>query len=325
MIEKNDWSIQDIWNAQLTFGRKDKALTKRQHIWASEIGRSYYERWLKMNAIKPDFDYDERTLRKFAAGDFFERMVGYVLIIAGILKYDNKWHQIPGTKDILAISVKPDYITGGKPDWEKVEKELFDNPLFKLMPVLERISFALVEQIRKKYPDGLKELVYEIKSINSMLFWAKRGYLSDAYPHHKMQLFAGMKATGLPEGRIFYISKDDLSVAEFSIFIDDDKLNETFDKDVKKMSHYIINGIEPPKPPEIVFDETKSIKFIKNKEKKEIKGCWIPNWQIEWSNYLPTITSCKTKEEWLEKVEKLAKDKNDEIKKEFIKKHYGNI
>lgn len=312
-----EWTIQKIWNDQLAIKRQNRSLEKRTHIWASEIGKSHYERYLKMMGVKQDFDYDERTLRKFAAGDFFERVIGYVLITSGLLKYDNKWHEIPETEKTLRVSVRPDFIAGGKPDWNRVKNELDTNPLFQLMPTLERISRALVEKLQADYPEGLNDLVYEIKSVNSQVFWAKQEYLSEAYPHHLMQLFTGMKATGLPEGRILYISKDDLTVAEFSILLDNEELNKKWNEDVEKMTHYIRNGIEPPKPPEIAFNENKSLKFQFNKERHEIKGIYVPNWEVEWSNYLPTITGCKTKEEWLEKVDKEIKVKNNQLKEEY--------
>jgi hypothetical protein len=319
-MKKNKWSIQEVWNKQLVIKRKDSKLEPRSHIWASEIGKSYWDRWAKMKGIKPDFDYDEITLRKFATGDFFERIIGYVLVVSGLLKYDNKWHQIPESKDMLKVSVKPDFIAGGKPDWRKVEEDLSSNPIFSLIPAIERISKSLVKYLAKKYPNGMDDIVYEIKSVNSMLFWAKKKYLADAYPHHKMQLFTGMKATGLPEGRMLYISKDDLTVAEFPIFLEDEGLNELWNTDVKTMTSFIREGKEPPKPDWIVFDETKHVRFQKNKVKHKTAGAWVPNWEIEWSLYLPTITGCKTKEEWLLKAEMLAKPKNDELKNEYISK-----
>lgn len=260
MAEKNNnkWSLVSIWNEQLTFRRNERKLEKRDRIWASEIGKNHYERYLKMNAIKPDFDYSERVLRKFEAGNFFERIIGFVLVSAGILIYDNKWYNIPADDDHLEVSVRPDFIAGGKPDWEKAKKRVSEEMLFKLMPNLGRIAEQLVKEFSERYPNGLKELVFEIKSVNSQVFWAKKDYLQEAYPHHQLQTFTGMKATGLPEGRLLYISKDDLTTAEFSLSLNSVRLNEAYEKDVREMTKYIRQGIEPPKPPSIVFDPEKS-------------------------------------------------------------------
>ena len=322
-INNNNWSFQGIWNEELTLGRKDRIPEKRERMWASELGKSYYERYLKMNAIPPDFDYEERVLRKFEAGNFFERIIGFVLMSSGLLKFDNKWYPIPADDEHLLVSVKPDFIAGGKPDWDKVKSNLQTNLLFDLMPNLARISKRLVETLSEKYPDGLKDLVYEIKSVNSQVFWAKKDYLSEAYPHHQLQCFAEMKATGLPEGRILYISKDDLTVAEFPLRLDDPSLNERYEKDVKTMTEYIKNKIEPAKPESIVFDPQKNLRFQYLKEKRVIAGCYIDNWEIGWSNYISHITGIKGKTQaevvakWKNSIAKELKEKNEELKEEF--------
>jgi len=319
----NPWSVQEIWNEELTLGRKDKVLKQRDHIWASELGKGHYERYLKMNAIAPDFDYEERVLRKFEAGNFFERLIGFVLMSSGLLKFDNKWHQIPADDSHLAVSVKPDFIAGGKPDWDKVKNDIQTNLLFDLMPNLARISRRMVETLSEKYPDGLKDLVYEIKSVNSTVFWAKKDYLSQAYPHHQLQCFAEMKATGLPEGRILYISKDDLTVAEFPLKLNNLSLNERYEEDVAKMTEYIKKGIEPAKPESVVFDPQKNLRFQYLKEKRVLEGCFVENWEIAWSNYISHITGIQGKTQaevvgkWKNSIAKELGDKNEELKEKF--------
>jgi len=319
----NGWSVQGIWNEELTLGRKDRVLEPRDHIWASELGKSHYERYLKMTGVAPDFDYDERVLRKFEAGNFFERIIGFVLMSSGLLKFDNKWHQLPADEEHLAVSVKPDFIAGGKPDWDKVKNDLQTNLLFDLMPNLARISKKLVEHLSEKYPNGLKDLVYEIKSVNSQVFWAKKDYLSEAYPHHQLQCFAEMKATQLPEGRILYISKDDLTVAEFSLRLDNPSLNERYEEDVKAITKYIREKKEPAKPESIVFDPQKNLKFQYLKEKRVIEGCYVENWEIAWSNYISHITGIKGKTQaevvakWKNSIAKELRAKNEELKDKF--------
>jgi len=317
------WSVQGIWNEELILSRENRKLEPRDHIWASELGKSHYERYLKMNAIAPDFDYDERTLRKFEAGNFFERIIGFVLMSSGLLKYDNRWYQIPADDKHLAISVKPDFIAGGQPNWERVEQEIGNNSLFNLMPNLARISRKLVRTLSDKYPNGLQDLVYEIKSVNSQVFWAKKDYLSQAYPHHQLQCFAEMKATNLPEGRILYISKDDLTVAEFSLSLRDGDLSEKYEEDVAKMTEHIQKGVEPPKPESIIFDPQRKLKFQYLKERRVIKGCYVENWEVSWSNYISRITGIqgKTQSEvvakWKNKIARELKEKNEVLKNQF--------
>lgn len=318
-----DWGFENIWNTQLTFGREERELIKRDRIWASEIGKDHYQRYLKMNAIKPDFDFDERKLRVFEAGHFFERIVGFVLVSTGILIYDNKPYSIPEDKDHLKVSLRPDFIAGGKPDYEKAKKQIDQELLFKIMPNLGRIAEQLVKELSEKYPDGLKEKVLEIKSVNSQVFWAKKDYLSEAYPHHIMQCFTGMKASKIDDGGVIYISKDDLTIAEFVIHIDNEKLNEMWEEDVRKMTKYIRDGVEPPKPENIVFDERKKLRFQYLNQKRIIEGCYVKNWEISWSNYISRITGIKgkTQEEvcakWEISIKDKLKEKNDKLKEEF--------
>jgi len=317
------WSLVNIWNEQLTFGREQKKLYPRDYIWASDIGKNQYERWLKMNAVEPDFDFDERILRKFEAGNFFERIMGFVLVCAGIMIYDNKSYRIPADAEHLEVSVRPDFIAGGKPNWEEAKKKIGEELLFKLMPNLGRIAEALVGHFSEKYPTGMKELVFEIKSINSQVFWSKKDYLQEAYPHHVMQLFTGMKATKLDEGHLLYISKDDLTVAEFAISLKSVALNEIWEKDVKEMTHYIRDKVEPLKPQDVVFDPRSKLKFQFNKKFYAIEGCYVGNWEIGWSNYISRITGIKGEnqkdvaEKWESKIKGEMKDKNDELKAKF--------
>ncbi len=311
------WSLVGIWNHQLELGQRKRTLKKRDRIWASEIGKNHYERYLKMTAVKPDTPYDDRTLRKFAAGNFFERIVGYVLMTSGLIISDNKWHAIPEDEDHLMVSVKPDFVAGGKPDWEKIKFNIRNDSFLEEMEMFGRIAKSLVDELSVKYPNGFGELLYEIKSVNSQVFWSKKDYLGEAYPHHVMQTFAGMKATNLPEGRILYISKDDLTTAEFPIYLNDQKLIDRYEVDVRAMTKYIRNNEEPPKPPDLIFNSRKKINFQHEKKKYTITGSWVPNWEIEWSNYLPTITGCKDLAEWKERIKEEKKLKNDAIKDEY--------
>ncbi len=322
-VSNNNWSIQSIWNEELTIGRDEREPFPRNYIWASELGKNLYERYLKMNAIPPDFDYEERVLRKFEAGNFFERIIGFVLMSSGLLKFDNKPYRIPADEDHLEISVRPDFIAGGKPDWDRVRQDIKTNLLFDLMPNLARISKRLVETLSEKYPDGLKDLLYEIKSVNSTVFWSKKDYLSEAYPHHQLQCFAGMKARKLPEGRLLYISKDDLTVAEFILKDDNPSLNKRYDEDVKAITKYIRGKEEPPKPKSIVFDPQKKLRFQYLKKQHCINGCFTENWEVNWSNYISRMTGIQGKTQgevagkWKNIITKEIREKNEELKTEF--------
>ena len=126
-----------------------------------------------------------------------------------------------------------------------------------------------------------------------------------------------MKATGTKEGRILYISKDDYTVAEFPIFLDDKELEKLWQDDVKLMTKYIREGITPPKPENLIYDKRKKIRFQHKKVKYVINGAYTPNWQVEWSSYLPTITGFQDPKEWKASLKDELKAQNDGIKEKF--------
>jgi hypothetical protein len=328
LVPEQDWSLQTIWNNFLAFGN-DRELKPRTEIWASEIGKNYYERYLKMTGVKPDLQYPLRVLRVFSAGRKLEREVAEVFIAAGLLKHDNKKYTIKGDGiTTVDVGVRPDFICGGVPDWQKVQENLDrlakeataiyeDGAMNTHLAEVLLASKNLTELLKKKFPKGLNDLLYEIKSVNSMLFWAKKDYLKDAYPHHVMQTYTGMKATGLKEGRLFYVSKDDRTCLEFPIYATQ-ALEEAWEKDVREMSAYILKGEVPPKPESIVFDKRKKINFQKNKVKYSIQGAYTANWEIERSMYLPTITGFENKEEWLKSLKEEIKARNDALKDDYI-------
>lgn len=69
--------------------------------------------------------------------------------------------------------------------------------------------------------DGEVSMPIELKSKNSRAFWYMEKKHEGANRHHMMQLWTYLKALNLPEGRIVYISKDDLVIAEYPIYLDD--------------------------------------------------------------------------------------------------------
>ncbi len=71
-----------------------------------------------------------------------------------------------------------------------------------------------------------KELIYEIKSKHSKSFWYMDKKGEGAAEQHKMQLWTYLYLAKIKEGRIVYVSKDDLSILEYPIFLKDEKLKE---------------------------------------------------------------------------------------------------
>ena len=72
------WTFSEVWNKALEF-EPEKKHEPRSHIWASEIGGAYIDRYLKMTGEKPTNPPNARSRRKFEAGNLIEWLVGIIL------------------------------------------------------------------------------------------------------------------------------------------------------------------------------------------------------------------------------------------------------
>lgn len=86
-------------------------------------------------------------------------------------------------------------------------------------------------------------VVYEIKSKHS------RGLQYTPNYHHKLQLWTYLKCLGKPEGRLLYLSKDDLRVKEYSVFLNDEGLEAEVVRELKVLNEAWKQGL-PPQPVE---------------------------------------------------------------------------
>jgi len=265
------WSFYQVWNKSLEEGKTNRILEPRQKIWASELGGSYIDRYLKMTAIQPSNPPNPRSLRKFEAGNIWEAIVGYVLKRAGILQSRQDWIQYQ-YEGLLPVSGKLDFIGGGKPDYEKafstIQKEFDWLPEF-----ISRATANIIHTLKTEYPNGLADIILEIKSCSSFMFelYEKNG---NANPQHKMQLFHYLKCKDMPEGHIVYISKDDARMIEIGV-LNPSLIENNYKNDIENISNYVLNKIEPPKEKFIVFDED--------------WGKFSANYKVGYSNYLTML------------------------------------
>lgn len=300
------WKIQDLWNEIIT---EDRVPQKRDYIRASDIGRPFLDRYYQMHGEPYTNPFEARILRVFDCGNIFETLIiERIFRVLGLLK-ETQSEIIVKKGNFLPVVGHHDPRVGGKIDVEASEKILTESnePEWFL-----RRTRAFRDAIIKKYPDGIKEVITEIKTVNSRAFWAHKnideatGYFL-GYPHHKLQLLTYLIGTNLPEGRLFYISKDDLSLMETPVFRDNQALQADWELDVRTMSEYFLKKETPPKEPDIVF----------NKE----KGEYELNWKVGRSNYLTKITGFKNAEEWeayyKEELKRKNKSKCKDCKKTF--------
>ncbi len=311
---KLDWSVANVWNELLGLSKRYPP-KKRDYLSPSDIGKSYWLRYQKMMGVPETNPFEDRVLRIFAAGDEFHHLMRNVFRACGILLKSEEWSVIPPTDKTLKILGKYDVIAGGIANVEQAKKYCEE---WNFSDFVAQRTIMMAEKLKEMYPVGMPKLLYEVKSINSMAFWNKKDYLQQAYPHHTLQCYMYLKAENLPEGRVLYISKDDLMTAEFAVHLDDEKLKEIVQKDMEEMTAFIDNKQEPPKPEYLSFNPRGKIRFQRNKEKYIIEGNWEANWEVSRSTYFTLLTGFKEVKEWEATLKSELKEKNDKIKAEYI-------
>lgn len=291
------FSISQIWNEKLTILKTE--VKKRDYISASDLGGSFLDRYLKMTGVKPSNDYDERTLRIFDAGNSFEWLITNTLKLAGIVQKLQSEIEIPATKNTLKVRGFADCIIGGLPDWDKAREQIKKETLPEWL--LDKAG-KLVGVLEKEYPDGIEPTVVEIKTINSRAFWGMKNRNPDGvftgYDHHKLQLLTYLLGQEIKDGRLFYISKDDLMLEELAVK-PTEELVKKWQEDVEEMSCYYLNQIEPDPEPAVVF----------NKQRNHYET----NWKLARSPYLTYITG-KDKDVWQYETTQEVKRLNLELK-----------
>ncbi len=342
-VEPEIWSVQGIWNSITEVERQKPKV--RDYISFGNIGKDdYWSRFMKMKGVPESNPIEGRVIRIFQAGDTFHDLVKGVFKSAGIYIFsqddlneegERDWSEIPATETQLKQFGAFDVLVGGKPDLTKAMAWIEKSDMTQFQ---RDKATKIAEYFSDKFPNGLKPMIYEIKSINSMAFWGKKNYLHEAYPHHRHQLFGylkanhknsvmlkrveatGIKVDSIDEGRLLYVSKDDLVIAEFPISIYNESLAESYKNDIDTMSGYILRDEEPPKPSYVIFNKRKTLSFQKNKIKYKVRGCYVINWEVTWSSYFTLMTGEKDVKKWESQFKDEIKIKNEEIKKKCLAK-----
>lgn len=277
------WSFYNVWNESLE-KRQEREPQAREMIWASELGSSYLDRYLKMTGVKPSNPPNSRSLRKFEAGNIWEWIVGLVLKRAGVLIDSQGWvkYQYPG---LLEVTGKLDYMAGGTPDWDKAMAEFSSG---EYPDFIKRAAKGVIEDLSKKYPKGLDNIILEIKSTGQFMF-EKYEKFGTSDPKHRLQLYHYLKAKGMPEGHIVYICKDDCRMIEIGID-QPSVVEDEYKKDIEMMTNYLRSNVKPPKEDEIIYTED-TFRFA-------------ANWKVEYSPYLTMVYGYKDPMEFREKMDK---------------------
>lgn len=289
------WEFATVWNQSLVV-RPKRPLVPRDYVWASEIGGGMLDRYLKMSGVQPSNVPNNRSLRKFQAGDIWEWLCALVLKRAGILieQQSKLSYQYPS---LLRVSGKLDFLAGGQPDWHRARKEL---NFLGLPEMLQNASLAIIKNLEKQFGNGvLKTIVLEIKSTSSFMY-AKYEKSQQANANHRGQAFHYLKASGMDEAHVVYVCRDDCLLLEFGVFNPSD-VEQEYIADLTEITNHVLTKTRPAPEKEILFDE-QVFRFEKN-------------WKIEYSNYLTMLYGFKTPMDYREKVDKPVSDMNRVFKR----------
>lgn len=264
------WRFDAVWNQSLI--REDYPLRPRNHAWASELGGAPIDTWLKMRATPYSNGPNDRSMRKFVAGDIWEWICALVLKRAGILIEQQRKlsYQYPG---LLRVVGKQDFLAGGQPNWKRARREM---EFYDLPKILRTASLRIVDNLEATYGNTpLRTMVMEIKSTSSFMF-KLREKAKKASANHELQSFHYLKADNLPEAHVVYICRDDCLIEEFPIF-NPSEIEANYISEIETITNYHLTNTRPPLAAEILFE---NFRFTKN-------------WWIEYSNYLTLLYGYK--------------------------------
>jgi hypothetical protein len=145
---------------------------------------------------------------------------------------------------------------------------------FPFLNSVEKISYQTVNYLKEKYPNGLEDKIYEVKSINSMAFWRNDEPISTPYEHHVRQLTFYQMYHPVKKGSFLYIDRDTMSISEIPNVVKEKVVKEIYEW-LRMMTYYYKNNIEPPMPELIIYDKTRER--------------FTFNWEVERSQYKDKI------------------------------------
>lgn len=258
------WQISKIWNESIDQG-VEKPLVARERLWASELGKSDLDIYLKLLAEPVTNPFDARSKRKFEAGNLFEWIVKLILIRCGVYNESQKW--VDNNEFGLQVTGKIDHLVGGIPKYDQAKKDI---EALMLPDSFTKASESILNYFQANYPSGLPQQGIEVKSTSS--FGIEKVYFTGkALAGHDLQAFHYAYNTKLPF-TVLYICRDDLRMAEIPILPDNQELLEKYSNKIKGITKLYRDKTEPEKEPEIVYNSEEE-KFSKN-------------FNVEYSSYL---------------------------------------
>lgn len=251
-VHGNGWNIKDLL-VDLMGATVELEPEPRAEIWASDLGKPYVDRWLQMMGVPYSNPLTSKTLMTFFLGKQIEVAIVQKLIRCGV-GCRSQEKLVVQHPDCLPVAGRPDLVaqvadwgsiaTAFTDYWEDTADDHFADG------TQQQALNTLLTGWRQRYPEGLPTTVFEVKSLNSYAFKYHRGEegLSNAYPHHRLQLYTYMRGLGLTEGHLVYVARDTGWMEEV-IVRETEELEKAWIQDVETMSYYYLNEKRPPMEP----------------------------------------------------------------------------
>lgn len=295
-MSKQSWRFAEIWNdSLLTFGERPPLA--RDYIYASELGGAFIDRYLKMMGTKPTNPPNNRSLRKFQAGNIWEWIIGFVLLRAGVLRKKQTRAEVtlPG---MLRVSGRLDYIAGGKMDWTQADQEIDG---MDLPPFIEYATKQIVAKMKYLYKDvELEEVILEVKSMAPFVF-ERAMKMKQPNANHVLQNFHYVFGSPIDFGKLVYVCKDDCRLLEFDIYKTSFDIQMKYQEDISIMTEYYTSKTVPPKEQELIFDQG--------------SGRFNTNWKVEYSNYLYMLYKYETPDDYRRQYKQMVSSFNRVFKR----------
>ena len=279
MKQPTYWNLADAWNASAI--KENRPLQPREYIYASEIFGAKIDRWLKMKGVEFSNPPNDRSLRKFFAGNVWEYVVKQILLVCGLYHAEEiKVDAIP-YKDMLPVHGRLDFVAGGFVDKAEAMAKLKEN---HLPEILHGLAEKVIDSLAGL---DLEKKILEIKSVSMFVhdYLEKRRkpleyHVGQAYHYQRNNPF-GYKAD------IAYISKDTALLHQFSI--DSAEVEPAYMQDIVQMTYFHTKDIQPPLEPISGFDYS--------------IGKFSKNLKVEYSPYLTMLYGFKNPDDYRRAVQ----------------------
>lgn len=273
-----NWNLAGIWNEAAI--KENRELKARGYIYASEIGMPFCDRWLKMKAEPYTNPPNNRSLRKFLAGNIWEHTAKQILIACGVYRHEEVKIDAQPYDGLLEVHGRCDFIAGGYVDKEAAIKRVAD---LNLPDFLVQVAHKIIAALEGKY---LSEKILELKAVSTFAM-DKVERMKAAMPNHTLQGYHYQKnSKGMIQAAVSYICKDDCRMAQYDVVEESSEL--LYKNDIEQMSQFFKKRKCPPPEPLCTFDSA--------------LGKFSKNLGVEYSPYLTKLYGFKDPDEYRNSV-----------------------